>query len=202
LYTVGNHEGLGIFNINDPATPTMISQNYIGFAIETIFPFKDKLFIGAANGMYIYNITNVDQPTQISLFTHAESCDPVIADGNNAYVTLRTGTVCSGTINQLDVLDIANLTQPSLIKSYNLTHPQGLSKDGDLLFICDDADGLKIYNAAKPDDLQLLKTFNGMDAYDVIATNGVAIVVAKDALYQFDYSHPANITQLSKLTLH
>lgn len=201
LYTVGNHEGLGIFNISDAVAPVVVSQSFIGLAIETIFPVKDKLFIGAANGMYIYDITNPDQPTQVSMFTHAESCDPVIVDGDQAYVTLRSGTVCNGTINQLDVLDIANLTQPALIRSYNLTHPHGLSKDGNLLFICDDNGGFKIFDATKPNDLQLLKTITTIEPYDVVADGGVAIVVAKDGLYQFDYSQPANVKQLSKLTI-
>src|SRR5438309_5041381 len=51
LYTVGNHEGLGIFNISDPSAPNLVIQSFIGFAIETIFPVNDKLFIGASNGM-------------------------------------------------------------------------------------------------------------------------------------------------------
>ena len=202
LYTIGNHESLQIFNITNPQAPVPVNQIYFSAVVETIFPFKDKLMMGAANGMYIYDISSPDAPVQVGLFTHAESCDPVITDGNNAYVTLRTGTLCNGTINQLDVLDVSNVMQPSLLKSYDLTHPQGLSIDGKLLFICDDNAGLKIYDATKPDNLQLLKTFSDINAYDVIANNGDAIVVAKDGLYQFDYSQASNIRQLSKLTLH
>jgi hypothetical protein len=116
-------------------------------------------------------------------------------------VTLRSGTLCMGFTNQLEVLDISNLLQPSLIKTYPMTNPHGLSKEDDLLFICDGADGLKVYDATLPGNLQLLKTIGGFETYDVIAYNNLALVVAKDGLYQFDYSDRNNIKQLSKITL-
>ena len=40
-----------------------------------------------------------------------------------------------------------------------------------------------------------------METYDVIAFNGLAMVVARDGLYQFDYTNLANIRQLSKLNV-
>ena len=58
--------------------------------VETIFPFKDKLFIGSQNGMFVYNINNADNPSLVGQFSHVQSCDPVIADDDYAYVTLRT----------------------------------------------------------------------------------------------------------------
>jgi hypothetical protein len=200
LYTVGLEE-LKTFNISNPEVPQFVSDTRIGFGIETIFPFKGRLFIGSSTGMFIYNTSNPDQPQQLSQFTHVQSCDPVIADDDHAYVTLRSGTACNGFTNQLEVLDIANLQQPQLVKTYPMTHPHGLSKDGNLLFICDGTDGLKLYDATAPDDLQLLKTITGMETYDVIAYNGLALVVAKDGLYQFDYADRNNIRQLSKFTL-
>jgi hypothetical protein len=200
LYTVGNHE-LKTFNISNAEAPSFVAENEIGFGIETIYPFKGKLFIGSTSGMFIYAISNPDQPQKLSEFSHVRSCDPVIADDQNAYVTLRSGTLCMGFTNQLEVLDISNLLQPSLIKTYPMTNPHGLSKEDDLLFICDGADGLKVYDATLPGNLQLLKTIGGFETYDVIAYNNLALVVAKDGLYQFDYSDRNNIKQLSKITL-
>ncbi len=200
LYTVGDQE-LTVFNIADAKTPKYITENQISFGIETIFPFKDKLFIGSTAGMFIYSISNPDRPQQLSRFTHVQSCDPVIADDDHAYVTLRSGNFCQGFTNQLEVINISRLLHPSLVKTYPMTNPYGLSKDGDLLFICDGADGLKLYNAAKPDRLQLLQTISGLETYDVIAYGGLALVVAKDGLYQFDYSNRNNIKQISKIAL-
>jgi hypothetical protein len=82
-----------------------------------------------------------------------------------------------------------------------MTNPHGLSKDGDLLFICDGKDGLKVYDARKKEDLKLVRTLDGMETYDVITLGRTAIVVAKDGLYEFDYSNKENIHQVSKISI-
>jgi hypothetical protein len=167
--------------------------------VETIFPFKDKLLIGTQNGMLVYNINNPGSPTLVGQFSHVQSCDPVIADGDYAYVTLRTGTTCFGNTNALQILKLNSFTDPQLLQTYSFTNPHGLSKDGKLLFICDGNDGLKIYDATDINNLKLIKQFSDIETYDVIAYNYIALVVAKDGLYQFDYSNENNIHAISKI---
>lgn len=199
LYTVSNSD-LNVFNITIPNDPVYTKKVNVGsWNIETIFPFKDKLFIGSQNGMFVYNISNADEPVLVGQFTHVQSCDPVIADDNYAYVTLRTGSACFGNANQLEILQLNSFTNPALARAYPFTNPHGLSKDGDLLFICDGADGLKIYNAATVINLKLIKKFAGLETYDVIAYNKIALVVAKDGLYQYDYADVNNIHLVSKI---
>lgn len=201
LYTVSNRE-LSTFNISTPQDPGFVTKTLIdNQQIETIYPFKNKLFIGSTAGMYIYDVSNPGNPVKQGQFTHARSCDPVIADDNTAWVTLRTGTSCGGNINQLEVVNVSDVTKPSLIKTYSFTNPFGLSKEGNVLFICDGKDGLKVYDAARSDDIKLLKQITGLETYDVIAWNYKALVVAKDGLYQFDYSDLNNIRLLSKIGL-
>ena len=201
LYAVSNSD-LNVINVSAPNEPVFSGTNPIGAGIETIYPFKDKLFIGSNTGMFIYDVaSNPASPAMTGQFTHVRSCDPVIADDNRAYVTLRSGTTCQGVINQLDVLDITSLSSPSLMKSYSMTNPYGLSKAGDLLFICDGTDGLKVYDAADPLKHKLVKKVNGLETFDVIAWNNIALVVAKEGLFQFDYSNPADIRLVSKMGL-
>ena len=197
LYTVST-SSLNVYNIETAQSPVFVSKVQLGWGIETIYPFKNKLFIGSNTGMFIYDVSNPNQPAKQGEFNHVRTCDPVIAEDKYAYVTLRSGTGCPGSTNQLDVLDITNLSSPSLVKSYSMTNPHGLSKDGDLLFICDGAEGLKIYNAAIASNVVLLKHITGPDAFDVIAWNDVAIVSATDGLYQYDYSDIQNVKLLSK----
>lgn len=199
MYTVSTSD-LNVFNIEDAMNPIFTTKiNIAQWAIETIFPMADKLFIGSQNGMFIYNISNPNKPTLAGEFSHVRSCDPVIADDSYAYVTLRSGTQCQGFTNQMEVLKLNNITNPELVKTYPFTNPHGLSKDGDRLFICDGIGGLKIYNAADVSDLQLIKQFSGIETYDVIAYNNIALVVAKDGLYQFDYSDVNNIHLISRI---
>jgi hypothetical protein len=201
LYTVSNYQ-LKTFDVSTPQNPVFKSEIIPGnWFIETIFPFKEKLFIGTRNGMYIFDASNGTNPTMISSFMHLRSCDPVVADDDHAFVTLRSGTQCEGFANQLEIVNIKNLTAPSLVKKYDLTNPHGLSKDGNLLFICDGKDGLKVYDASNVSDIKLKKHVVGMETYDVIAWNKIALVVAKDGLYQFDYTDANDIRLISTIKL-
>ena len=200
LYTVQSYY-LTSFNVSNAAMPVSTGSLYITNNIETIYPFRDKLFIGSQSGMFIYDISNADHPVFTGNFTHARLCDPVITDGNYAYITLHASeNICVGTDNELDVVDVKNMQSPVLIKKYNMTKPMGLGKDNDNLFVCDN--GLKIYNASKPDSLALISTINITEPYDIICLNGTAIVSAKDGLYQYNYTDIHNIIFLSKISLN
>ena len=180
-----------------PSNPLFIKKKTIGSDIETIFPYNNKLYIGAGSSMGVYDLQDPLNPTALSWNGHWCSHDPVVADDNYAYVTLHAANACSSTVNQLEVYDLRTANAPTLLKTYPLSGPLGLSKDGNLLFVCDD--GVKIYDASNPADLKLLKTLPGIKSYDVIASSGIAYVVTKDGLYQYDYSDRNNIRLLSKL---
>jgi hypothetical protein len=198
LYIVTNKD-LKVFNISEPKNPVYSNNVTIGNNIETIYPFKNNLFIGSQTGMFVYNTTNPAQPAKVSVFNHATVCDPVIADDQYAYVTLRSGTNCNGNINRLDILNISNLASPVFVRSFNLTNPHGLSKSGNTLMICDGTAGLKIFDATSVTNLKLLQTITGPETFDVIMLNGNAVVVAKDGLYQYNYSNLSNVTLTSKI---
>ena len=149
------------------------------------------------SGMFIYDVNNPDAPVKTGQFNHARSCDPVIADVNYAYVTLRSGTTCDGYSNQLDIVQLNGIGNPTLLKTYGMKNPKGLSKDGSTLFLCDD--GLKIFDASNVQNLQLLKHLKTSETFDVIAYNKVALVVASDGLYQYDYTNINNLRLLSKI---
>ncbi|ELR71552.1 hypothetical protein C900_02467 [Fulvivirga imtechensis AK7] len=175
----------------------------VDWGIETLFPIGDKLFIGAQNGMFIMDISDPLHPVQVSNYRHVTSCDPVVVDGNYAYVTLRSGTECQGFTNQLEVIDISDISSPQLLHVYEMYNPHGLGKDGDVLFICDGTEGLKIYNAARVDAIaqNLLAHYKNIRAFDVIPFNNVAMMIGDDGLYQYDYSDISNIKFLSHIKI-
>lgn len=197
LYTVTSNS-LNVLSLAQPQQPQFLNKVAIGSGIETIYPFQDKLFIGSTTGMLIYSIANAQQPVKSGAFAHATKCDPVISDGRYAYVTLRSGNFCGSTGNQMDVVDVQNLISPRLVKSYPLTNPRGLSKDGQWLFICDGKDGLKCFDAIAANNVMLKTTIPMAETYDVICYNHVAIVSAADGLYQYDYTNIDDIKLLNK----
>lgn len=201
LYTVDNSD-LHVFDISNSDDPTFLNSTTVDFHVETIYPFGNKLFIGSNDGMFIYSLNgSPENPVKTGQFTHARSCDPVISDGEFAYITLHSGSSCLGYNNELDIVRLNMLVDASLVQIYNLTSPRGLSKDGNLLFVCDGSDGLKVFDASNVLNIKLLQQLPIGDAYDVIASDNVALVVTTDALYQFDYSDPTHLHLLSKISV-
>jgi hypothetical protein len=201
LYAVNSHT-LQCIPISNPAQLTISNSISAGWDIETIYPFQNKLFLGSMGGVFIFDISQPDNPIQEGTFVHATACDPVIADDDYAYVTLREGTTCGPADNELLVINIKDLQSPSLVKAYTMTNPQGLTKDNNRLFICDGKDGLKMYDVSDPANIVLKKHIQGSETYDAIAWNKNLIVVANDGLYQYNYSNPDDLVLESKLTVN
>lgn len=200
LYAVPERHTLGVVSLADPKNPAFVKTIFAGIDLETIFPLRDNLLLGSMEGVYIYSLSDPANPSQIGMFSHGRSCDPVIADAENAYVTLRSGTYCGAASNELDVLNAHDLTNTSLLKTYPLNKPSGLGKDGNILFICD-SPAVRVFDATNPSMLQQLTTLPVSKAYDLIAANKHLIVASTDGLYQYDYSDPAHPALLSRLAI-
>lgn len=201
LYSL-SADSLNVTSISSLAAPQRAGAVQLGWGMETLYPFKDKLFIGSNAGMFVYSVKNPVIPAKLGSFEHVRSCDPVIADDTHAYVTLHSGSFCQGFTNQLEVLDISNILAPQMVRTYELSNPRGLSKDGNLLFICDGPTGLKIFDAANPAALVLKKQIPLDEANDVIAYHNIALAVGKAGIFQYDYSNPSDIRLLSKITVN
>ena len=188
-----------LFDISILDKPVESNVVNISWDIETLFRYDDKMFIGAQTGMYIYDLSSPGSPEYLSQFTHAQSCDPVVVENDIAYVTLRSGTTCGGILNQLDVIDVSDITNPIHLKSYPLVCPHGLGIDNGILFICDGESGLKIYDAQDPmliSDNQIAH-FGNINSKDVIPLGDILLMIGDDGLYQYDYSDIDNLELLS-----
>jgi len=195
LYTVDSWL-LRSWSLASPACPVKSDSVWLGWNAETIFPWKDRLFVGSQNGVFIFNNTNPGHPTLEATFSHATGCDPVVCDDTHAYVTIHDGTNCNGTFNQLDIIGIENLPSASLLKSYQMKRPFGLAITNEHLFLCDD--GLKIYDKTNPLELKELSHLKNISTYDVIAfSDSHLLLIGDDGFFQFDVSDPSSPKQLS-----
>ena len=200
LYIVDRNT-LKVFDITSKAKPFNMGDFYPGWNIETMFLTENNMFLGTTTGMVIFDISDPLIPTMKTFFNHARSCDPVVVDDTIAYVTLRSGTTCGGTINCLDVVNIKKINSPSMVATFAMTNPHGLGKKGDLLFVCDGDAGLKIYDASDPKTVgnKLIYTYANINTYDVIPVGNLLVMIGDDGLYQYDYSDIRSITLLSKI---
>src|SRR5690554_1860273 len=111
LYAV-DENSLRVFDVNVANNPKYLRDVALGWGIETIFPFQNKLFIGSTTGMHIYDAADPAEPEQMSVYQHITSCDLVVVNEEHAFVTLRSGVTCNQGVDELHVLDIKDLYNP------------------------------------------------------------------------------------------
>lgn len=185
----------------DPLTLQKLDERQLGWGIETIYPFKDKLFIGSNTGMFIFTIEQNGQPSLQSTFTHARACDPVVADDETAYVTLRTGTFCAGNNNQLDIIDIKSLTSPKLLKTVPMLNPRGLALHNGKLYICEGQYGFKIFSADK-DNVKEISFDKNLESEDVIVLDEKnTLLIGPKGFYMLDVTNPNSVKILSTILI-
>ncbi|MCC6410191.1 MAG: hypothetical protein IT270_00950 [Saprospiraceae bacterium] len=197
LYTL-DHNSMKTWSVANPSCPSQLDSVYVGWDIETLFPWKNRLFIGSQTGVYIFNNQNPQRPVYETTFWHATGCDPVVCDDKYAYVTVHDDTPCNGNSNVLLVVGIEYLPATAELAQYDMKQPKGLSVRGDKLYLCDD--GLKIYDKSNPQDMKLLAHLKGLDTYDVISLDADHLILTGPGyLAQYDVSDPANPREISRL---
>lgn len=196
-----NEQALLVYDISSPANPVEINKIKVDFGIETVFTLKGKLFIGSINGVYIYDISNPQNILYLSHYQHVTSCDPVVANDTLAFATLNSQSECRWQMgaNQLDVIDIGNIVNPTWISSLPLGNPKGLAIDSTLVFVCNGEQGLFIFDFTNPKNLEYQSGIAGINAYDVILQKKILYLVGKDGLFQYDYTDIHQIELLSNI---
>lgn len=201
LYAV-DYNNLHTFNIS-AHEPVNESGKHVGWLIETIFPYKDHLYIGSANAMYIYDIGNDPAvPTELSTYRHFTACDPVVVSEDIAYVTLRDGERCPRGVNRLEVINVSDPINPEKIANYEMINPHGLGIDGDYLFISEGEKGLKIMDAENPTGIKQLRHIEDIRTFDVIPFNNVLMITGASGIVQYDYTDIDNVVHLSTIPLN
>jgi hypothetical protein len=185
LYCV-DYTTLYVFDLANPAKPVMTATTEIDWAIETIYPYGDYLFIGGAQGMYVYEPTDSGAPKFVSEFRHARACDPVVVADSIAYVTLRSGTWCGPTNDELLILDVADPLNPTELARYPLSGPYGLAAAEGFAYVCDGGDGLKVIDATTPTDPKKHARTTACVPYDCILRGETLFATCEGELKIFE----------------
>jgi hypothetical protein len=192
LYTV-DHQNLKVFSLADPSNPVFLRTVPIGFDIETIFPFRDRLFIGSKSAVYFFSIANPELPVKVSEAIEPSiirRCDPVVAKDSVAFATLNVSGPCGGSQSVLVVYDIRNLEQPIKVEEQQLSQPYGLGYSDTTLYVCDYRYGLRIYNIRNAWSPTLKKTLLNGTYFDVFAYGNQLICWVETGMVIYDISKP------------
>lgn len=200
LYTIDAYK-LNTFNIADYNSISLVSETWLGDwfggELETTYILKDYLFIGATNGMHIVGLQDEFNPVYTSSFTHATGCDPVVVEGNTAYITVRGGNSCGAIEDQVNVIDVSDITMPTEYSTYFLSSPYGLGIRDQVLYVCNDA-GINVFNAQNPNEIVLVNTFE-ITSKDVIPLPSHLISVGENVIHQYNYADNFGLELISTL---
>lgn len=189
LYAVDNHF-LYTYNITDPKKPVKTNTSNINFDLETIYSFKNKLFLGSRTGLYIYSIDTPAIPSKVGEAKHGRSCDPVVATDSVAYVTLKGSTICGPAEDGLYIHDIKNIFKPVLKNTVKVSTPEGLGLQDTTLYVCCNANGLHIYNVSDPYKPVERKVLSDANYKDVITYGNLLICYVTTGILIYDITNP------------
>lgn len=193
---IANSWNLKTYDISDPSNAVYKSSIFPAFQLETIFPYKDKLFLGSSNGMFIYSLADPATPKLLGSATHLRSCDPVVVNDSIAYVTLRGGTRCGPAEDGLytyTITDVTNPVQRSLLK---LSNPYGLGLKDTVVFVCRGQNGLTAVNMKNPGTPASMYTLTDANYMDVIPYDDILICYVNTGIILYDIS---NLNKLKKI---
>ncbi|MGL2962466.1 LVIVD repeat-containing protein [Flavobacterium sp. RSB2_4_14] len=204
LYTIDAFK-LNVFNIANPVTTFFDKEVYMtqwfgGGVFETLFIQKDILFVGSTTGMYTVNATDEFNPYFVSGFAHATACDPVVVFGNTAYITVRGGSTCGAIEDQINVIDVTDISNPTLLSTYLLNQPYGLGIKNNVLYVGCGTNGLKIFNAANSANLTLQNSYP-VNVKDIIPLDSHLIVVGNNKITQYTYGPNFTLIPMSEINL-
>lgn len=163
--------------------------------METIYAKNNRLYIGSEDAMLTYSVSNPSRPSKVSEFSHTTACDPVLPNGDVAYMTLRSveNAGCNvSSENSLNIIDISNEQEPESINSIEMESPCGMTMINQRLFVGEGENGLAVFNTADPRDLVEVARITGIEAYDVMRhpTNpNVLLTTGSNGLQQFQIDY-------------
>ena len=198
LYTLDDYK-LNTFDITDYNSISQVSEvwlgGWIGGELETTFILKEYLFVGATNGMHIVSLENELAPDYVSSFIHGTGCDPVVVEGDTAYITVRGGNICGAIEDQINVTDVSDMTMPTEYSTYFLSSPYGLGIKNQVLYVCN-ASGINVFDAQNPSEIVLENTIE-VTAKDIIPLSTHLIAVGENVIYQFNYLNDFGLELIS-----
>ncbi|WP_164972616.1 LVIVD repeat-containing protein [Lacibacter luteus] len=202
MYAV-DKENLSVFSIADAANPQLVNIVKVGFEIETIFPFKDKLFIGSTSVVHIFSISNPQSPEKLSQAISPDvmrRCDPVVAKDTVAYATLRVNGACGGVQSILACYDVKDITRPVQRGVALVGEPYGLGYKDNVLYVCDRQRGLIVFDISKAyEPVQIKTIWTGRWFLDVIPYNDLLICWTDTGVSLYDITDNRNPALLTTI---
>jgi hypothetical protein len=178
-----------------------VGNFYSGIDPETIHSDGNRLFLAGRLGMSIYTLEDPWAPDKRGTVRHATSCDPVVVQGETAYITLRSGNEnCFFgdrlMMNEFQVVDISDMDYPETKSRLPMLSPWGLGVSQEQAYVCDGSRGLQVLSVADPLEPTPLASVTTEICFDVIALEDRLITTGATGIGQYKLEAGNPIPQL------
>ncbi|MCK9447691.1 MAG: hypothetical protein M0Q41_01810 [Bacteroidales bacterium] len=202
IYVICNN-ALGVYSVDNHYNLKGKNEVVTNEMLYTLYINDNKLFLGSRSGMSIYNINETNSPVFMNRTNQINSCSPLTFKETLIYAGAGTSDICHTTGNRLDIFDITNIQNISLLASFSMEGISALETDDENLFICVGKEGLKVFNRTSPIELEkyLIAELKDIAALRAMRFDDILLVVGMDGIYQYDFSTPSDIQLLSRIAL-
>lgn len=192
---------LKIFSVTEATNPLAAGEAGLAWNIGSILavPERELLFLGGRTNVHVYSITNRVAPVPVAQLVHARAWDPVVVQGDHAYVTLRYSYYDGLPSSRLEVIAISNITNMQVVTNVAMDAPSGLAAAGDHLYVCDWYAGLEIFNISSPVAVFRAGGLPDVSGDDVLIAGQLLIQTGGSGVALYDISDPLSPVFLSGL---
>lgn len=182
LYIAGL-QGMQVVDIANPLVPEAIGHFRTNGSAADVGVAGTFAYLAAGrSGLLVLDINNPAQPELVGEYTQLNDAGGIDIVGNVAVVTT----------NPLTLLDISEPSAPSLLSTFETPGDiQDVAIDGDLVYIADRAEGLRIVDISDPRaPREIGHAPTASSARRVVVADNVAYISC-DSLLMFDVRNPA-----------
>lgn len=198
LYFV-DYTSLVTLSISTPEEPVELSRCEIGWAIETLYPLGEYLYIGGTTGMYAVDRSDPARPVLAGQLEHFEACDPVVVQDTIAFVTLRGGNRCGNGKDELLVVSVADPEKPRLLQEHKTLTPYGLAAADTLLYVANGSNGYRLYRIKESVTPILMKAWDTPQVKDFILRENRLYVMGFSGIDIMDVTNPESPETISSI---
>jgi hypothetical protein len=210
MYALNLNE-LQTYSLADPDKPLLVHELQLDYGLETLIVYDGSIFIGARDGLYIVDLSKLEEPVlqsktvRTGIFGLFEGCDPVVVKGNRAFSTVKVVQNICGTnseVSQLLMYNISDRENPRVLDRVDMSIPNGLGYKDTRLFVCDEGtDQIVVFDISNTNFFALLPGASVAveDPIDIIVRDDQMVVSAKNDFHIYDISNPDEIRWITSL---
>ena len=184
-YLADDASGLLIFNVIDPAAPTLAGTYDTPGTAQEVFVSGNYAYVAdGISGLQIINVSNPTAPTLTGTFNMTGSTFGVYVSGIYAYLAESSFG--------LRIVNVSNPASPTLTGTYTTPgYAYKVYVSGNYAYVADGNSGLAIINVSNPAEPTLTGSSDADRISDVVVSGNYAYAADWSELKIFNVSNPA-----------